>query len=56
MSCEPLDRKNVYPRRNKAGLQVLALIASLGKLGRFEKAVDFFQVNALQLAYRPDEL
>ncbi len=56
MSCEPLDRKNVYPRRNKAGLQVLSLVAPLGKLGRFEKAIDFFQVNALQLAYCPAEL
>jgi len=30
----------------------LALIAPLGKLGRFEVAADFFQVTALQLAYQ----
>jgi len=34
-----------YPRRTKAEQKVLALIAPLGKLGRFEEAADFFQVN-----------
>jgi len=33
-------------RRTKAEQEVLALIAPLGKLGRFEEAADFFQVNA----------
>jgi len=34
------------PRRTKAEQEVLALIAPLGKLGRFEEVVDFFQANA----------
>jgi hypothetical protein len=33
-------------RRTKAEQEVLALIAPLSKLGRFEEAADFFQANA----------
>jgi len=33
---------NPWPRRTKAEQEVLALIAPLGKLGRFEEAADFF--------------
>jgi hypothetical protein len=33
-------------RRATAEQEVLALIAPLGKLGRFEDAADFFQVYA----------
>jgi len=35
---------------SKAKQEVLAIIAPLGKLGRFEEADDFFQVDVLQLA------
>jgi len=37
---------NLNTRRTKAEQEVLALIAPLGKLGRFEEAADFFQANA----------
>jgi hypothetical protein len=33
-------------RRTIAEQEVLALMAPLGKLGRFEEAADFFQPNA----------
>jgi len=32
----------MYARRTKAEQEILALIAPLGKLGRFEEAADFF--------------
>jgi len=42
----------VSARRTTAEKEVLALITPLGKLGWFYATVDFFPVNALQLAYR----
>ena len=44
-------RKN-KARRSAAEQEVLALIAQLAKLGRFQVPADFFQVDVLQLAYR----
>jgi hypothetical protein len=32
--------------------EVLALVAPLSKLGRFEEAADFYLVDLLQLAYQ----
>ena len=42
----------VKPRRTTADQEVMALIAPLAKLGRFEVAANFFQAYVLQLAYR----
>ncbi len=39
-------------RRSAAEQLVLALIAPLAKLGRFQAATDFFQIDVLHLAYR----
>ncbi len=44
--------EGVPPRRSAAEQEVLALIAPLAKLGRFQVPADFFQVDVLQLAYR----
>ena len=49
---KPNEKWNVNARRTAPEQEVLARIAPLAKLGRFEAAVDFFQVNVLQLAYR----
>jgi len=35
-------KMSLHTRRTKAEQEVLALIAPLGKLGRFEEAADFF--------------
>ena len=44
---------SLYPstRRTTADQELLALIAPLAKLGRFEAAADFFQAYVLQLAF-----
>ncbi len=38
-------------RRTTAEPELLAIIAPLGKLGWFYATADFFQINALHLAY-----
>ncbi len=38
-------KTSIRAKRTKAEQEVLALIAPLGKLGRFEEATDFFQAN-----------
>jgi len=41
----PQSFHEMEPRRTKAEQEVLALIAPIGKLGRFDEAADFFQTN-----------
>ena len=47
-----LGTRFIKARRTIADQEVLALIAPLAKLGRFEAAAKFFEAYALQLAYR----